>query len=287
MFATVVILLPSPYTGGQVHVSHASSAKILDMSATSLLSTSILAWYTDVRHEVKPITSGYRLALSYNLIHSSPGAPKPSLPDMSTALMHLRHVLRKWRKGVYEIEADRDIIAYLLKHEYSAANLASGAKTLKGEDAHKAANLKSIAEEQGVMVCLANLSYHVLGAADDDFGHHDYGSKRGRYGYDSDDHDEGVPSMAEVIEKTFSINNIVDLEGNELLGAKSALYIEESNVIPDEPFEDVEPDDTDYEGYMGNVSCSLTIVSWTSHNAVQGAGSLQHCLSFSHLSFIT
>jgi hypothetical protein len=49
----------------------------------------------------------------------------------------------------------------------------------------------------------------------------------------------------------------VDLEGNLLLGAKSALHIEESNLIPEEPFEGVEPDDTDYEGYLGNVSCSI------------------------------
>jgi hypothetical protein len=255
MFATVVILLPSPYSGGQVHVSHASSTKILDMAATSLLSTSVLAWYTDVRHEVKPITSGYRLALSYNLIHISPGVPKPSLPDMNTALTHLRHVLHKWRKGAYVIEADRDVIAYLLKHEYSAANLAHGAKTLKGEDAHKVANLRIVAEELGFMVCLANLSYNVTGVADDDFGYRDRGWKRGRYGDSSDDDDDGeTPSMIEVSETTLEVSNLVDLQGNSLLGQNTVLHIDENNLIPQDPFEGVEPDEKEYEGYMGNVS---------------------------------
>jgi hypothetical protein len=274
MFATVVILLPSPYSGGQVHVSHASSTKILDMAPTSLLSTSVLAWYTDVRHEVKPITSGYRLALSYNLIHTSRGVPKPSLPDMNTALKYLRHVLCKWRKGAYEIDADRDIIAYLLKHEYSEANLAFGAKTLKGEDAHKIANLRIVAEELGYMVCLAKLSYHVTGVADDDFGYRDRGWKRGRYGYSSYDHDDDddgeVPSMMEVTETTLKVTNLVDLEGHLLLGQHTALPVDEHNLIPKDPFEDVEPDDKDYEGYMGNVSCSFSILSWTSNICVTG-----------------
>jgi hypothetical protein len=262
MFATVVILLPSPYSGGQVHVSHASSTKILDMAPTSLLSTSILAWYTDVRHEVKPITSGYRLALSYNLIHSSRGVPKPSLPDMNTALARLRHVLRKWRKGTYEFDADRDIIASLLKHEYSEANLACGAKTLKGEDAHKIANLRIVAEELGYMVCLAKLSYNVTGVADDSFGYRDRGWKRGRYGYYDDDDDDGgeTPSMIEVTERTLTITNVVDLEGNLLLGKNTTLPIDERNLIPNDPFDGVDPDDEDYEGYMGNVSYSFSVL---------------------------
>lgn len=57
MFATAIILLPSAYTGGQVVVSHASSTKTIDFSQNSLLSTALLAWYTDVKHEVKPVKS--------------------------------------------------------------------------------------------------------------------------------------------------------------------------------------------------------------------------------------
>ncbi|KAG6805401.1 hypothetical protein H0H93_004866, partial [Arthromyces matolae] len=72
MFATAIIVLPSLYTGGEVHVSHSSTTKVLDFASHSLLSTALLAWYTDVVHEVKPLKSGYRLALSYNLIHTVP-----------------------------------------------------------------------------------------------------------------------------------------------------------------------------------------------------------------------
>lgn len=32
------------------------------------------------------------------------------------------------------------------------------------------------------------------------------------------------------------------------------LGLSQENLIPQDPFEDVEPDDKEYEGYMGNVS---------------------------------
>lgn len=32
------------------------------------------------------------------------------------------------------------------------------------------------------------------------------------------------------------------------------LGLSPNNLIPQNPFEDAEPDDTEYEGYMGNVS---------------------------------
>ncbi|KAF5383237.1 hypothetical protein D9615_004868 [Tricholomella constricta] len=263
MFATVIIVLPSLYTGGEVHVSHSSSTKVIELAPNSLLYTSVLAWYTDVRHEVKPITSGYRLALSYNLIHAVPGVPRPTLPDMNTAVNRLRHVLRKWHKEAYgNEEMDDNLVAYLLEHEYSVANLQAGAKILKGADAHLVANLRDVAEDLGYMVCLANLEYHVHGCADDDYGYRSYGKRErynryGGYGNSSDDDDDrGTPGMGEIMETNLTLQNLVDLEGNSLLGHGS-LGLSQENLIPKEPFEDETPDDTDYEGYMGNGAGSL------------------------------
>lgn len=256
MFATIIIVLPSPYTGGEVHLAHGSSTTVLDMAPISLLSTTILAWYTDVKHEVKPITSGYRLALSYNLIHTSPGIPLPVLPDTSRALLQLRNVLRKWRKGAYDEEPN--MVAYLLDHQYSAANLQLGEKALKGKDLHQITNLKPVADELGYMICLGLLSYHVTGDADEETGYGYRGSwKRGRYhDYgDSDDEDEDA-TMGEILDKTLTISNLVDLDGNLILNGSQTMSLEEGDLIPKDPFEDMEPDDKEYEGYMGNVRFS-------------------------------
>jgi hypothetical protein len=255
MFATIIIVLPSFYTGGEVHVSHSASSRVYDLAPSSAFTTSILTWYTDVMHEVKPITSGYRLALSYNLIHTSQGIPRPMLPDMHTAVTHLRSVLKRWGRGGYDGADDTpQIVAYLLKHEYSEVNLKAGA--LKGEDAHKVSHLRTLAEEFDVVVCLANLSCNVSGVPDDDGGgyYRGYGGrKRNRY-YDSeeDSDDRGTPSMMEEIDRSLTISNLVDLNGTTMMSGKD-IHLEENSLIPENPFEDETPDETEYEGYMGNV----------------------------------
>jgi hypothetical protein len=44
MFATMVVALPSLFTGGVVEVSHAGQRKSLDIAASSQFCTSVLAW---------------------------------------------------------------------------------------------------------------------------------------------------------------------------------------------------------------------------------------------------
>ncbi|KDR72653.1 hypothetical protein GALMADRAFT_142951 [Galerina marginata CBS 339.88] len=253
MFATVIVILPSAYTGGQVVVSHASITKTVDLSPNSLLSTALLAWYTDVKHEVKEVTSGYRLALSYNLIHAAPtGVPPPCLPDISEAVVLLKRVLQKWRDGKYQEEPERNLVAYLLNHEYSSANLKNGLKALKGADLHRLTVIRPVAEELGFMVGLASLEHNISGCADDDGG--DY-YRRGRYDYYDEDEDEddraGTPSMMEVSDTTTTISGLVDLDGSPLVSV-GKVHLDNDSLIPKDPFEDETPDDTDYEGYMGN-----------------------------------
>lgn len=251
MFATIIIILPSVYSGGEVHVSHASSSKVFDFSAQSLLSTVALAWYTDVVHEVKPVTSGFRLALSYNLIKDPNALSVPRLPDMNASTQELYHVLQKWKEGRYASGVEHDLLAYILEHHYSTSELDRGIGSLKGSDAHKLAHIREIAEELGFEVYLANLDYHESGAADDDGGGY---HKRGRWGYDDYDEssDEGTPGMMEVSDRTLTADHVVDLEGNSI--GCSQLTLDMEQLVPDEPFEGVKPDDTEYEGYMGNVS---------------------------------
>ncbi|EGN96309.1 hypothetical protein SERLA73DRAFT_76286 [Serpula lacrymans var. lacrymans S7.3] len=192
MFATIIIVLPSLYSGGQVHVSHGASKQIFDLASSSAFTTSLLAWYTDVMHEVKPVASGYRLALSYNLIHTSTGLA-PSIPDMESATWKIRRIFPQFK-------------------------------------------------------------YNVTGVADDcGYGNHGW-MKRRRCAYDyygDSESDGGTPSMLEETESSLSLSNVVDLYGQRYLRSGD-LSIEMEDLIPCDPFEDVEPDDKEYEGYMGN-----------------------------------
>ena len=252
MFATVIIILPSGYTGGQVVVSRSTTSKTIDFSASSKTSTALLAWYTDVKHEVKEVTSGYRLALSYNLIQdSSKDIPLPVPSNMDVAANLLRRILMKWKEGRYAEHQCCNLVAFLLDHQYSTSNLRKGLKTLKGVDAHRVIFVRSVAEEFGFKVGLASLKHNVSGAADDD-GCDYYARQRRCYSEEEESEGRNTPSMAEVGDESTELSGFVDLKGNVLLPIKK-LSISPEELVPKEPFEDQRPDQTDYEGYMGNV----------------------------------
>lgn len=250
MFATIIVILPSLYSGGQVCVSHGSEGKIFDFQAHGF-STSVLAWYADVMHEVKPITSGYRLALSYNLIHNSTSLPLPTVPTVNPAIADLRDIFDKWRRGYYEDAPSH--ISYLLEHQYSKVDLSRGDKGLKGVDAHLVRVLFEISKEAGVALGLAELECHVVGGASEDFDPYSSG-KRARHSYydEYDDCGDDTPCIGEETSRTTTISSLVDLDGNFLIG-EGKITVTNDGLIPNDPFEDEDPDDRDYEGYMGNV----------------------------------
>lgn len=240
----MIIILQSPFTGGEAHLSHGGLSTVIDHSKNSLLSTSVMAWYTDVTHEIKPITSGYRLALSYNLIHTTTSI-RPSLPSTHHAALQLKEILESWIEEGY---TGPQKIVYLLEHRYSQANLRGSA--LKGSDAHQVGMVNIVAEAAGFRVGLANLECYLLGIAEDEGGY-DHG-----WGRPSQQNAKDY-SMLEVEEKECSITNLVDMDGNEI--APSIVLGEETDeTIPADLEKQVEAgpvDEAEYEGYQGNVSC--------------------------------
>ena len=64
MIGTLVVTLPSSYTGGELMVGHNEERKAYQGSKTAL---SLVAFYADCHHEVLRVKSGYRITLTYNL----------------------------------------------------------------------------------------------------------------------------------------------------------------------------------------------------------------------------
>ncbi|KAK7061636.1 Zn(2)-C6 fungal-type domain-containing protein [Favolaschia claudopus] len=238
MFATIVVVLPSPFKGGEAHLSHAGLSACIDSSVNSLSNVSVLAWYTDVLHEIKPITGGYRLAISFNLIQTANSLPK--LPEANGSLDQLRQVLMSWRKQPYS-DAPAKLI-YLLKHKYSQASLREN--LLKGADAYKVALLDTLAKELQFDLGLAIVECHVSGSGDS------YGPG-----------DDAYVTMADIDEQTMTIGNLVDLDGR-LIQAQLEYEEDDSEFCPENLRETVEggsPDKREYEGYQGNYAGSLDL----------------------------
>jgi len=65
MLATLVVVLPSSHSGGALVVEHQDTKKQFYSHRTASDKLALFAFYADCRHELKPVTEGYRIALTY------------------------------------------------------------------------------------------------------------------------------------------------------------------------------------------------------------------------------
>lgn len=65
MIATLVVMLPSAYSGGELVVHHGGEATAYRGSKSAI---SLVAFYPDCLHEVRPVKSGHRITLTYNML---------------------------------------------------------------------------------------------------------------------------------------------------------------------------------------------------------------------------
>jgi hypothetical protein len=95
MFGTLVMCLPSAHDGGSVKLVHGKKERTIKTAPTSAFEMTTLAWYADVQHEIAPVTSGYRLVLTYNLVQD-PSAPKQTAAVLGANHARLGQLLKTW-----------------------------------------------------------------------------------------------------------------------------------------------------------------------------------------------
>lgn len=239
MFGTLVICLPSAHEGGDVVLKHCGKKMVIK---TSEAVQSYACWYSDVTHEVLPVRSGYRWVLTYNMAIDK-HAQRPSAALKRSETRALRHTLRRWPD---------DGPAYLLHtldHHYTQANVCLN--NLKTRDLAQVQTLMDAAQELDFEIFLALIEKEEMGAVE-----YTPGSRRGYYynPYDDEDDDdeddeESYHHIDDIMEENYKIKSLFDLQGR--LVAESLSFDTEQMLDP-EAFEDLDCDEEDYEGYMGN-----------------------------------
>ena len=164
MFATLLIVLPSLYTGGVLLVRHRDREVRLELNCLEPSQVAFAAFYADCVHEVLPLTSGYRLALVYNLRRQGRGQlPQP--PNYDTEQANVTALLQQWSAGKNARDDDSpEKLLYPLEHAYTPAELAFDA--LKGADAAAAAVLIAAASAADCDLYLALVSIKESGSAE-------------------------------------------------------------------------------------------------------------------------
>ncbi|KAG9238196.1 hypothetical protein BJ875DRAFT_437669 [Amylocarpus encephaloides] len=234
MFATLVVALPSKHEGGEVRVSHAGETRVFETSKFSDYNASFLAWFSDVTHEVKPVISGHRLVLTYNLVHRSLGPRDLSASSDSTGAK-LGALFSEWKEGLHKSPYTR-LVAYELEHQYTDASLCLGG--LKGKDQVVGMSLQQVCKEFGFSFYLANFEQTIYGECDE-----------------GDVYRQDFHAITEHCDRSASLLKVVELDGSEV--AKHIQFSVE-NFTRDVCFEDSDPDDEDYSGYTGNEGVSAT-----------------------------
>lgn len=284
MFATLVMILPSEFSGGELVVKHQSREVRLDLRREDPAAIAYAAFYADCRHQVLPITDGCRLALIYNLFRRD-GGPLPQAPDHDGARNQLTQVLSQWSQGEDRGEdPDADLgeggpvegqgddqhrakwprkLVLPLEHAYTEAEL--GFRTLKGIDATIAAMARDAAAAANCDLHLAMLSVQESGWAE--YGGHS------RWGDDFE--------VGEVEEQVRELHSWRRPDGRA--SSMGALPFADHEICPSSMLEEIADAEAEFHEATGNAGASFerqyqcaALVLWPrrQRSAVLAAGGL-------------
>src|SRR5207247_8941665 len=114
---------------------------------------SFAAFYADCQHEIRPVRSGYRLCLAYNMtLAESRGTQGIAAPTNTATVTVVRALLDQWRA-----EGEEHKIAVTLEHQYTQDGLT--VDKLKGVDRARAEVLFAAAEQAGCVAHLALVTF--------------------------------------------------------------------------------------------------------------------------------
>ncbi len=267
MVGTMIILLPSLFKGGTLVVDHQGNRKSFHPPQKKEDKLNIVAFYADCFHKIKKVTSGYRVALTYNLLFRPDSLPTLKVknnPEVNNP--KLMTVVKKYFSKPDPqpaLQADTGVddarhpswLVVLLNHQYSQKNL--NWLHLKGTDRMKVRQLLTVADKLELDAYLALADIHESWSTDtddsfDNYKEHFYSDEEEEFEENEFEENEApeVLELGELFDENYSLNHWIDRDGKKL-------NLRE-HIVPKEMFcwtkahDYLKPFRSDYEGYMGN-----------------------------------
>lgn len=253
MLGTLVVILPATFTGGAMVIEHHDARATCRGSGRQL---TFVAFYADCHHEVRPVTTGHRVVLTYNL--TAKGRPSKSATGVGDDRIEAlaRRIQRYFdtpRPPRWASDARRecpDRLVYLLDHQYTRRSLAW--HRLKNADATRAAALRAVAERLDCEMMLALADVHESWSCEDEYDTFlRYRHRGGR----SDENEDGDDNAAERFDLLELLDSDVELRHwipskGRAEGMSAAAGHDE--VCFTKATNELEPFASEHEGYMGN-----------------------------------
>lgn len=274
MVGTLVVILPSAFTGGALVIAHHDRRVTYRGSGRQL---TFVAFYADCHHEVRPVTSGHRIVLTYDLI--AKGRPSRETTVSEDRVQALARSIQtyfevdrpqRWSQDTRRERPDR--LVYLLDHQYTRQSL--GWQRLKNADAMRAAALRTVAQRLDCEITLALADVHESWSCEDE--HEAFSRGRGRRSYwddnvemdeedeDIEDADASAPvDLIELLESEVELRHWIGPRGR-VEGMSGA--VDRDEVCFTRASNELEPFASEHEGYMGNYG--NTVDHWYHRAAV-------------------
>jgi predicted 2-oxoglutarate/Fe(II)-dependent dioxygenase YbiX len=242
MVATLSITLPSSHTGGALLVHHNGVTKKFYSSKARLDRIYCAAFYADCIHEVKPLTSGYRVVLTFNLILEREINLPNSYQIKSIDSLKYVSLIKQHIKAAEDFER-RPYVVYLLDHQYT--KLSFGWSVLKKDDFDLAQKLHSAAEGLEMEAYLVLADIHESWDTDGDY-YDDYRNRKTQT-------KEPKPTYMIVDETT--VSHFLDRKNKSSFS--NSLYVDDKCILRNIGNNALTPAESDYEGWMGNYGNTL------------------------------
>ena len=244
MFGTLIIGLPSKHSGGELLVEFDREQKIIEFDRDcSNGKIPYVAFYADCNHEVRPLESGHRIVLVYNLIQKKTDSII-TVESTSEQVDQIKTILLK-----HEVCSNDKPKIFLLGHQYTPENFSL--EQLKLNDRAKANILLRAAKEAGSYANLCLITSYIMGSP---------------LYHDDDDCDE----MDEIFDESVEIQNWQEIT-NPIL---DKLGIQEDDLLATFTLNEGEPLIKENSGYMGNYGPDISF--WYHYGAVVLWSKQQH-----------
>jgi hypothetical protein len=288
MIGTLVVMLPSDARGGVLQIDHGGQTVSYRSSKTAL---TFVAFYADCLHQVKPVTSGHRVVLTYNLLLRGDTAmarlTEPALVDALAKTITEHFNTRVPARYGSRDEDPPTRLVFLLDHEYTERGLSW--TRLKGTDTDRAGAVRAAAEAAGCEVVLALARVHEIWNAEETWQPRNR-RRWSRYDDDEDNYlDPGGSApedyeLTDLIDSNIELTHWLDESGRP---AAASLVVRDSEVCASTPSAELTPYESQYEGYMGNYGNTMdrwyrraALALWPRHLsfAIRAEGSAQWAL---------
>lgn len=141
-------------------LSHLRQSATIDISESSLHSTTVVCWRSGISRVIEPVLSGIRLALVYSIFDTG-GMPGPSSVRSHN---HLDNLFKEWSQTIF---SGPKRVVHLLQESYSPSNL--DANVLTGSDYLKVQALHPVTATYGFRLMLGTLVHNAFGTCNDDY----------------------------------------------------------------------------------------------------------------------